>query len=160
MSLLHFRPAVYLSLLPVIAGVLLATASELSFSSISLVSGLLSNLMFALRAISAKRVMQGSMGVNLTAQNLYAVLTIQALLLLLPVALLFEGGTLGDGTAVAISQVGTPRFCRMLLTLGLSHYVYNECAFLALSSVSLTPAHLLSICPIRHNSVFSFFTRP
>ena len=48
---------VYLSLIPVIAGVALASASEVSFSMISLVSGLLSNVCFALRAISAKKLM-------------------------------------------------------------------------------------------------------
>ena len=47
----------YLSLIPVIAGVALASASEVSFSMISLVSGLLSNVCFALRAISAKKLM-------------------------------------------------------------------------------------------------------
>lgn len=69
-----FPLPVYLSLVPVIAGVCLATASEVSFSAVSLVSGLLSNVAFAMRAITAKRVMQGGeVGVNLTSQNLYGV---------------------------------------------------------------------------------------
>ena len=32
-------------------------------------------------------------------------------------------------------QVGGLKFAKMLLAAGLSHYVYNECAFLALSSI-------------------------
>lgn len=69
-----FSLPVYLSLIPVIFGVCLATASEVSFSLISLISGLLSNVAFAMRAITAKSVMQGGqLGKNLTSQNLYGV---------------------------------------------------------------------------------------
>jgi solute carrier family 35 protein E1 len=69
-----FPLPVYLSLIPVIAGVCVATASEVSFSAVSLVSGLLSNVAFAMRAITAKAVMQGgAVGSNLTSQNLYGV---------------------------------------------------------------------------------------
>ncbi len=130
-----FSPAVYLSLLPVIAGVCLATANEVSFSVISLVSGLLSNVCFALRAITAKRVMQRPIGKHLGAQNLYGVLTIQSLLMLLPLSLLVEGRGIVAGTAATMDAVGGLKFARMLLYTGLSHYLYNECAFVALSSV-------------------------
>ena len=63
-----FALPVYLSLLPVIFGVALASASEVSFSTISLVSGLLSNVCFALRAISAKKLMTKPVGENMNAQ--------------------------------------------------------------------------------------------
>ena len=42
-----FAPSVYLSLLPVIGGVAVASASEVAFSAISLFSGLASNVCFA-----------------------------------------------------------------------------------------------------------------
>ena len=130
-----FALPVYLSLLPVIFGVALASASEVSFSMISLVSGLLSNVCFALRAISAKKLMNKPVGENMHAQNLYAVLTMVALAGILPIALVAEGQTLVAGTLATIEQVGFSKFMRMILTLGLSHYTYNECAFVALSSV-------------------------
>ena len=63
-----FALPVYLSLVPVILGVALASASEVSFSMISLVSGLLSNVCFALRAISAKKLMSRPVGENMHAQ--------------------------------------------------------------------------------------------
>ena len=47
-------------------------------SPISLVSGLLSNLFFALRAISAKRVMGRPLGQSLSPTNMYGLLTLQA----------------------------------------------------------------------------------
>jgi len=130
-----FAMPVYLSLVPVIFGVALASANEVSFSTISLVSGLLSNVCFALRAISAKRLMSKPVGSNMDAQNLYGVLTVLALIAILPLALLAEGRTIAAGTLATIEQVGLPRFLRMLLFAGLSHYTYNECAFLALSSI-------------------------
>ena len=131
-----FSPLVYLSLLPVIAGVVLASTNEISFSMISLVSGLASNLMFALRALSAKRVMSSSLGRNLSPSNMYGLLTLIALALLLPVGLAVEGGQLAAGTAATIAELGGVwPFVRLLLMTGVSHYVYNECAFVALSTV-------------------------
>jgi len=130
-----FAMPVYLSLVPVIFGVALASANEVSFSTISLISGLLSNVCFALRAISAKRLMSRPVGENMNAQNLYGVLTIVALVAILPLALLAEGRTIVAGTLATIEAIGLPKFLRMLLLAGVSHYTYNECAFLALSSI-------------------------
>lgn len=60
----------------------------------------------------------------------------QALVVLLPLALLLEGPQLAAGTAATIAELGgTWPFVRMLLMTGVSHYVYNECAFIALSAV-------------------------
>jgi len=130
-----FALPVYLSLIPVIFGVALASASEVSFSMISLVSGLLSNVCFALRAITAKKLMNKPVGENMHAQNLYGVLTMIALAVILPFALAAEGGTIVAGTKATIEAVGLAKFVRMLLVCGISHYTYNECAFLALSSI-------------------------
>jgi len=131
-----FSLPVYLSLVPVIVGVLLASTNEVSFSMISLVSGLLSNLFFALRAISAKGVMASPLGKSLSPTNMYGLLTLQSLALLLPLAILIEGPKLAAGTAATITELGgTWPFVRMLLATGVTHYVYNECAFIALSAV-------------------------
>jgi len=130
-----FALPVYLSLVPVVVGVAVASANEVSFSTISLVSGLLSNVCFALRAISAKRLMTKPVGENMNAQNLYAVLTVISLIGILPLALLVEGNAIIPGTLKTIEEVGLSKFLRMLLMAGVSHYTYNECAFLALSSI-------------------------
>ena len=130
-----FALPVYLSLLPVILGVALASANEVSFSMISLVSGLLSNVCFAARAITAKKLMNKPVGENMNAQNLYAVLTMIALAVILPLVILTEGGSLIAGTQATIAEIGAARFAKMILMTGVSHYTYNECAFLALSSI-------------------------
>ena len=126
----------YLSLLPVIAGVILASTNEVAFSMASLVSGLLSNLMFALRAITAKSVMSSPLGRSLSPMNMYGVLTLIALVLLTPLGLIIEGPQLAAGTAATVANLGGVwPFVRLLLMTGVSHYVYNECAFMALSAV-------------------------
>ena len=117
-----FALPVYLSLLPVIFGVALASANEVSFSMISLISGLLSNVCFAMRAISAKKLMSKPVGENMNAQNLYAVLTFIALFTILPLAFLAEGRTLVAGTQATIASIGLPRFLRMVALTGISHY--------------------------------------
>ena len=72
---------------------------------------------------------------SLARQNLYAVLTMLALAGILPIAIIAEGRSLVAGTMATINAIGLTKFVRMLTILGLSHYVYNECAFVALSSV-------------------------
>ena len=67
-------------------------------------------------------------GENMHASNLYAVLTMVALVGILPLALLVEGRTIVGGTLATIEKVGLPRLLWMLLASGVSHYVYNECA--------------------------------
>lgn len=130
-----FSFPVYLSLVPVVVGVAMASANEVSFSMISLLSGLLSNVCFAMRAISAKQLLSKPVGQNMDAKNLYAILTIIAFVTILPLAIISEGKSIVPGTIRTCEQVGLPKLLRMLLLCGISHYSYNECAFLALTSV-------------------------
>ena len=76
-----FKWQVYSSLLPIIAGVSLASLKELSFTWKALYGALLSNVAFASRAVLSKATMQKPVGENMTAPNLYGVLTILAFLM-------------------------------------------------------------------------------
>ena len=67
---------VYLTLLPIIGGVAIASMKELSFTYLALASAMLSNVSSAARSVLSKKTMAGKqIGENLDAQNLYTVLT-------------------------------------------------------------------------------------
>merc|ERR1712039_1016573 len=83
---------VYASLLPIIGGVGLASASEMSFNWLCFGAAMGSNLGSAARAVYSKKVMGGGqIGENMNPSNVYAVLTIMATIMLIPISLAIEG---------------------------------------------------------------------
>jgi solute carrier family 35 protein E1 len=80
----------YLTLLPIVGGVALASLKELSFTWIGFIAAMGSNLASALRGILAKKTMGGGVGENMTEANLYAVLTILAFIAMVPISLAVE----------------------------------------------------------------------
>ncbi|CAM9280203.1 unnamed protein product [Heterosigma akashiwo] len=132
-------PAVYAALLPVVAGVALASAKELSFSWTAMGGAMGSNLTSALRAVLAKKQLGGGQlaGKNMGGANLYAVLTVLGAGMLLPAALLVEGAAVGPAWRAAL-QAGHTAGGLLLPTLlsGLYLYWYYEVSFLALDAIS------------------------
>ena len=131
---------VYMTLLPIIGGVAIASMKELSFTFLALASAMLSNVSSAARGVLSKKTMSGKqIGENLDAQNLYAVLTALSTLILVPTALAIEGtGFFGAFKNLVASGEFTNRGLSTLLALGgATYYLYNEVAFLALGKVSL-----------------------
>merc|ERR1719271_1890175 len=84
------HPVVYLSLVPVIGGVGLASLEELSFTMFAFATAMLSNVSSAGRGVLSKGLMGKSIGENLNAPNLFGVLTIIAFVIMIPVSLFFE----------------------------------------------------------------------
>lgn len=127
---------VYASLLPIIGGVGLASASEMSFNWLCFGAAMGSNLGSAARAVYSKKVMSGGkIGKNMDSANIYAVLTIMATFMLLPIAFLIEGpSAMLKGFNVAYAKGGV-QFLMSMLYSGLFYYMYNEVAFLALGKL-------------------------
>jgi solute carrier family 35 protein E1 len=127
---------VYAALTPIIFGVALASASELSFTWLCFGAAMGSNLGSAARAVYSKKVMSGGqIGENMDSANTYAVLTIMATFMLLPIALAIEGpSAMLKGFAAAKAGAGMPFLLAMLYS-GLTYYMYNEVAFLALGKL-------------------------
>ena len=73
-----------------VGGVALASLKELSFTWLGFGAAMLSNVSSALRGILAKKTMGGGVGENMNETNLYAVMTIMAFAVLLPISLLVE----------------------------------------------------------------------
>ena len=82
---------VYLTLIPVVAGVSLASTSEVNFTWKSFEYAMMSNVSSASRGLVSKKTMRNRVGKNLTASNLYAILTILATMVLFPVTAMLEG---------------------------------------------------------------------
>ena len=84
---------VWLSLLPIVGGVALASATEASFNWAGFVAAMGSNLTFQSRNVLSKKFMQGmdQGGEKLDNINLFSVITMMSAVLLLPVALSLEG---------------------------------------------------------------------
>ena len=130
---------VYLSLIPIIAGVGIASLKELSFTWLSFTSGTLSAVTSATKAILSKKVLSGKpLGENLTPANMFAVLTILGFCMILPASLLMEGPTKVTEAFTAALAAGytMPQLFRLLSISGFLYYIYNEVAFLALSEVA------------------------
>jgi len=128
----------YLTLLPIVGGVALASLKELSFTWIGFIAAMGSNLSSALRGILAKKAMGAGIGENMTESNLYAVLTILAFIFCLPISLAVEspamiGATINSALA---SGITAKYLWVQSLMAGAFYYLYNEVAFLALGRVN------------------------
>jgi solute carrier family 35 protein E1 len=130
---------VYLTLLPIIGGVAIASMKELSFTFLALASAMLSNVSSAARGVLSKKTMSGKqIGENLDAQNLYAVLTAMSTIILIPMMLAMEGTQFVDvfKGLVAAGDFTNKSLATLLALGGATYYAYNEVAFLALGKVN------------------------
>ena len=84
------------------------------------------NTASAARGILAKQTMKEPQGQNLTAENLYAVLTILATFIMAPVALLVEGPKAKAAWDTAVAAVGQKTLLTHLISSGFFFYLYNE----------------------------------
>jgi len=127
----------YLTLIPVVFGVGIASATELTFTWVSFGFAMVSNLGSSGRAIFAKRVMNEpkEVGVNLTPSNMYSLLTIVASLVAVPLALMFEGSAVAPVWAESTTSVSPQKILFTIFLSGIWYYSYNEFAFHALESV-------------------------
>jgi solute carrier family 35 protein E1 len=134
----YYSPITYLTLLPIVGGVGLASLKELSFTWLGFAAAMLSNVSSALRGILAKKTMGGGVGENMNETNLYAVLTIIAFAVLLPVSLAVETpAAVSSAIDAAVAAGHTKKDLAVLSALsGAYYYLYNEVAFLALGRVN------------------------
>eukprot|EP00386_Alphamonas_edax_P012636 GDKI01039359.1.p1 GENE.GDKI01039359.1~~GDKI01039359.1.p1 ORF type:complete len:346 (-),score=103.82 GDKI01039359.1:23-1060(-) len=133
----HMAWQSYLSLFPIIGGVAMASAHELSFSWLAFAGANISNVASSLRAIFAKIAMSNKkdVGENLTQSNMYSLLTIVGALISLPIALIMEGPMLGAMWEEAVSKHGAYPILWAAFSSSISYYAYNEVAYIALGKV-------------------------
>ena len=127
---------VYLTLVPVMGGVALASLSELSFNWLAFGGAMVSNVASAGRGIVGKISMGKPLGKNMNAVNLYAVMTILSTILCLPVCFFMEGANIGPVLAKIAAAGQTKEMWKQMILSALFYYSYNEVAFLALDNVA------------------------
>lgn len=125
---------VILTLVPIMLGVSLASAAELTFNWMGFLSAMASNLTFGFRAVWSKKAMKDIKGLSST--GVYAWTTLISVLICVPLALIMEGPALKAGVDAAVAKVGAKAFYTQLLSVGLLYHLYNQFAFNTLARVS------------------------
>uniref|UniRef100_A0A5B7BBX6 Putative Glucose-6-phosphate/phosphate translocator-related n=1 Tax=Davidia involucrata TaxID=16924 RepID=A0A5B7BBX6_DAVIN len=124
--------SLWLSLAPVVIGVSMASLTELSFNWTGFVSAMISNIAFTYRSIYSKKAMTG-----MDSTNVYAYISIIALLFCIPPAVLIEGPQLMQyGFRDAIAKVGLYKFLSDLFWIGMFYHLYNQVATNTLERVA------------------------
>ncbi|XP_047325791.1 triose phosphate/phosphate translocator, chloroplastic-like isoform X1 [Impatiens glandulifera] len=122
----------WLSLAPVVIGVSLASLTELSFNWLGFISAMISNISFTYRSIYSKKAMT-----DMDSTNVYAYISIIALIVCLPPAIIVEGPQLlKHGFSDAIAKVGLTKFLTDLFWVGMFYHLYNQLATNTLERVA------------------------
>ncbi|PIN06557.1 Glucose-6-phosphate/phosphate and phosphoenolpyruvate/phosphate antiporter [Handroanthus impetiginosus] len=122
----------WLSLAPVVIGVSMASMTELSFNWTGFISAMISNISFTYRSIYSKKAMT-----DMDSTNLYAYISIIALVVCIPPAIIFEGPQLiKHGFSDAIAKVGLTKFISDLFWVGMFYHLYNQLATNTLERVA------------------------
>eukprot|EP00188_Purpureofilum_apyrenoidigerum_P002229 Plantae.Rhodophyta-Purpureofilum_apyrenoidigerum.ctg2358.p1 GENE.Plantae.Rhodophyta-Purpureofilum_apyrenoidigerum.ctg2358~~Plantae.Rhodophyta-Purpureofilum_apyrenoidigerum.ctg2358.p1 ORF type:complete len:381 (+),score=57.15 Plantae.Rhodophyta-Purpureofilum_apyrenoidigerum.ctg2358:321-1463(+) len=129
-----FHPAVYASLLPIVAGVTLASANEVSFNWIGFVTAMCSNISFQSRNVLSKKCMSD---VKMDNLNLFGYISILSCLTVMPFALLLDFSSYAVVTSSALDLGYTARSLLSTLCLsGFLHFLYNQFSYVVLQRVN------------------------
>ena len=117
---------VFLSLLPIVAGVGISSLSDTSFNLLGFGMAMGSNLCFSARSICAK-LLRSSLGKSMDNANLFVHVNLYGALMLLPFVLYFEGPVL----VTILTRGGNP--AKLFIMNGIFYYLNNQMNFLVAS---------------------------
>ncbi|KAF8725486.1 hypothetical protein HU200_020012 [Digitaria exilis] len=122
----------WMSLVPVVVGVSVASLTELSFNWTGFINAMISNISFTYRSIYSKKAMTG-----MDSTNLYAYISIIALIVCIPPAIIIDGPKLVQyGFKDAIAKVGLAKLISNFFVVGLFYHLYNQVATNTLERVA------------------------
>jgi solute carrier family 35, member E1 len=132
---LNERPtaAVLASMVPIVGGVALASATEMSFNWPGFLAAMGSNLTFQSRNVLSKKFMGKGKG-SLDNINLFSIITILSFFLLTPVVLLKEGFLLSP-SALKAAGIGEA-VMRQALAAAFCFHAYQQVSYMILARVS------------------------
>lgn len=139
----RYSKLVWLTLIPIIGGVMAGSTSEINFSMAAFLLAMTSNVACALRGVTSKNV-QNEIG--LSGINLYAGIAVVSSIMLLPAALLVEGASLGAAFAAAPALLQSKGillfglfpvgFMAYLFVGSMFYHLYNQTSYQALADLS------------------------
>ena len=139
----RYSKLVWLTLIPIVGGVMAGSTSEINFSMAAFLLAMTSNVACALRGVTSKNV-QNEIG--LKGINLYAGIAIVSSVMLLPAALIVEGASLGAAFSAAPALLKAkgillfgmfPVGFMMYLFVGsMFYHLYNQTSYQALAELS------------------------
>lgn len=121
---------VFLSLLPIVAGVGISSLSDSSFNVLGFAMAMGSNICFSARSICAK-LLRSSLGKAMDNANLFVHVNMYGIVLLLPLVLYFEGPVL----ITILMNGGNP--AKLFVMNGIFYYLNNQMNFLVLEKVAI-----------------------
>lgn len=128
---------VFLSLLPIVAGVGISSMSDTSFNILGFAMAMGSNLCFSARSICAK-LLRSSLGKSMDNANLFVHVNAYGAMILLPLVLYFEGPVL----LTIMRKGGNP--AKLFLMNGIFYYLNNQMNFLVLEKVDAVTHGLIN----------------
>jgi len=128
---------IFLSLLPIVAGVGISSMSDASFQLLGLAMAMGSNLCFSARSICAK-LLRSSLGKQMDNANLFVHVNFYGAMALLPVVLFAEGPVLVE----QLVDGGPAR--KLLLLNGVVYWLNNQMNFLVLEKVDAVTHGLIN----------------
>jgi solute carrier family 35 protein E1 len=128
-------PAVLATLVPIVGGVVAASASEATFNWGGFLAAMGSNLTFQSRNVFSKKFMGNKKG-SLDNINLFSIITIMSFFLLAPFSLLREGFQLGRGGLTALGVVDPNFIYQQAVYAALSFHTYQQVSYMILQRVS------------------------
>jgi len=127
-------------LFPIIGGICIASAQELDFTIGALVAASGANLAAAFKGAESKKVMEELKAAGLTPGNAYAIQTLWASIILVPLIFIMGEASKLSTLVGYWNADGTPgsagSFRYNMLMSGLTFYLYNEVSTLALDKLS------------------------
>lgn len=121
------------SLVPIMVGVAMASAAELSFNWMGFLTAMASNLTFGFRAVWSKKAMNTIK--NLGSTGIYAYTTLISVFICAPGIFIYEKGVWA-AIKQQVAEKGATQFYGALLSVGLLYHLYNQFAFNTLARVS------------------------
>ncbi|KAF8822124.1 hypothetical protein IE077_000960 [Cardiosporidium cionae] len=158
----------YLSLMPIIVGVILASIKELSFTWSSFSSAMLSNVCSTLRSLKGKEILSNAenIGKNISPQNLFALTHLLSCFMEVPFIAIEipKWRTFWKAYAMKVKLLGhSPSLIfRHIWLSGLFYFLYNELAMSILNGcnpISHAVANVLKRISVVAVSAFVFGTK-